>query len=96
MIQHYYFCYSGQYTWEMKAKVAYDGAAAKVLWIENLKGKYFYGFFDAFCKPEVFNSKQSFMQFYLLNQDNGWSVGPFETIDEINKELKSISEFGLF
>lgn len=57
-------------------------------------GQFYYGVFCDYCKPETLESRESFLRFILGNETNGYSCGSFDTLEEVNEQMKADGVWG--
>ena len=65
-------------------------------------GQYYWGCFEDYCDQEIVADRDSFLQFLTDSDDKGYSVGAFDTIEEVNADIDNealvnyIPVFGTF
>ena len=63
-------------------------------------GYYYWGVFDDHCDKEIVEDREAFLRFMDSCDDKGYSVGAFDSIEDVNKSIEEETDllpiFGSF
>ena len=78
--------------------VIYNDVICVLQVVKDEEGSYFYGVFASQYKSGILDDRNVFLKFLDDNRSNGYSVGAFDSLEEVNEDMKynNCTAYGFF